>query len=110
MTSSRTVRAGFGGGALLIGGLLAVIVLAHYFTRISGVLLFWAAFVLTRPFGATVGDLLTKPVAKGGLALGTIGSSAVLLGVLVAMVIYAIVAQSRQRDLAPARIAQSVEE
>ncbi|RDS97905.1 hypothetical protein DWU95_46355, partial [Burkholderia contaminans] len=81
-----------------------------YFTRISGVLLFWAAFVLTRPFGATVGDLLTKPVAKGGLALGTIGSSAVLLGVLVAMVIYAIAAQARQRDLAPARIAQPVEE
>ncbi|WP_175971212.1 hypothetical protein [Burkholderia sp. BCC0322] len=101
---------GFGGGALLIGGLLAVIVLAHYFTQISGVLLFWAAFVLTRPFGATVGDLLTKPVAKGGLALGTIGSSAVLLGVLVAMVIYAIATQSRQRDLTPARIAQPVEE
>ncbi|WGY67801.1 hypothetical protein KEC55_13225 [Burkholderia cepacia] len=101
---------GFGGGALLIGGLLAVIVLAHYFTRISGVLLFWAAFVLTRPFGATVGDLLTKPVAKGGLALGTVGSSAVLLGVLVALVIYASVAQARRREPVPARIAQPVGE
>lgn len=101
---------GFAGGALLIGGLLAAIVLAHYFTRISGVFLFWAAFVLTRPFGATVGDLLTKPVAKGGLALGTIGSSAVLLGVLVALVIYASVTQARRRDLSPARIAQPVGE
>ncbi|KWK18137.1 hypothetical protein WT77_27550 [Burkholderia stagnalis] len=101
---------GFAGGALLIGGLLVAIVLAHYFTRISGVFLFWAAFVLTRPFGATVGDLLTKPAAKGGLALGTIGSSAVLLGVLVALVTYASVAQARRRDLSPARIAQPVGE
>ncbi|RQR51095.1 hypothetical protein DIE07_22905 [Burkholderia sp. Bp9002] len=101
---------GFAGGALLIGGLLAAILLAHYFTRISGVFLFWAAFVLTRPFGATVGDLLTKPAAKGGLALGTIGSSAVLLGVLVALVIYASVTQARRRDLSPARIAQPVGE
>ncbi|CAN0623002.1 conserved membrane protein of unknown function [Burkholderia multivorans] len=88
---------GFAGGALLIGGLLAAIVLAHYFTRLSSVLLFWAAFVLTRPFGATVGDLLTKPVAKGGLALGTIGSSAVLAGVLAVMVAYAVYSlQARQ--------------
>ncbi|MBN3790482.1 hypothetical protein [Burkholderia sp. Ac-20353] len=101
---------GFAGGALLIGGLLVVIVLAHYFTRISGVLLFWAAFVLTRPFGATVGDLLTKPVAKGGLALGTIGSSAVLLSVLVALVVYATLAQRRQPAPAVVRIAQTVEE
>ncbi|QGR88334.1 hypothetical protein FOC34_24540 [Burkholderia multivorans] len=101
---------GFGGGALLIGGLIAAIVVAHYFTRISGVLLFWAAFVLTRPFGATVGDLLTKPIAKGGLALGTVGSSAVLLGVLVAMVAYAMLAQQRQRGMTPARVAQRVDD
>lgn len=88
---------GFAGGALLIGGLLAAIVLAHYFTRLSSVFLFWAAFVLTRPFGATVGDLLTKPVAKGGLALGTIGSSAVLLSVLLALVAYATLAEMRRR-------------
>ncbi|CAN0623043.1 conserved membrane protein of unknown function [Burkholderia multivorans] len=94
---------GFAGGALLIGGLLAVIVLAHYFTRLSSVLLFWAAFVLTRPFGATVGDLLTKPVAKGGLALGTIGSSAVLAGVLAVMVAYAVYSmQARQPSAAQA--------
>ncbi len=59
--------------------------------------------------GATVGDLLTKPVAKGGLALGTVGSSALLLGVLVAMVIYASVAPVRRRELVPARIAQTAD-
>lgn len=50
---------GFGGGAILIGSLIGVVILAHYFTKISSVLLFWIAFVLTRPFGATFGDLLT---------------------------------------------------
>ncbi|MFC6840408.1 hypothetical protein [Xanthomonas theicola] len=76
---------GFLGGAALIAGALATIVLAYAFTRIDRVLLFWAAFVLTRPFGATFGDLLTKPTAKGGLDLGTLGASLVLAGILVAM-------------------------
>jgi len=53
--------------ATLITGLLIVTVLLHYFSNISGILLFWIAFVLTRPFGATFGDLLTKTTEKGGL-------------------------------------------
>ncbi|MCB2410706.1 COG4705 family protein [Hymenobacter lucidus] len=80
---------GFGGGALLIGSLLAVVMLAYYFTGISRVLLFWVAFVLTRPFGATFGDLLTKPVEKNGLGFGTQGSSLLLLVLLVGLVVYA---------------------
>ena len=79
---------GFGGGALLIGSLIALIVVLKYTTKISGVLLFWVAFVLTRPFGATFGDLLTKPIEKGGLDFGTIGSSAILAAILVGMIIY----------------------
>jgi uncharacterized membrane-anchored protein len=79
---------GFMGGAILIGSLLAVIVLLYYFTKINRVVLFWIAFVLTRPFGATFGDVLTKPVEKGGLNLGTIGSSIVLASILIAFVIY----------------------
>lgn len=81
---------GFGGGALLISGLIGLIVLAHFYTRISKVLLFWAAFVLTRPLGATLGDLLTKPHARGGLDFGTIGASAVLLVVLGVFVVHSI--------------------
>lgn len=73
---------GFMGGALLIGSLLAVLVLLWRYSRLSPVLLFWLAFVLTRPFGATFGDLLTKPVAAGGLGGGTAGASAVLLGLM----------------------------
>ncbi len=55
---------GFAGGVLLISGLLALIILAHFFSKISKTLLFWIAFVLTRPFGATMGDLLTKKQKK----------------------------------------------
>ena len=79
---------GFAGGALLIGSLLAVVVVLHYFTQLSSVLLFWVAFVLTRPFGATMGDLLTKSPDKNGLGFGTVGSSAILFGVLVVLIIY----------------------
>jgi len=79
---------GFAGGALLIAALLAAIALAYAFTRVSRTALFWATFVLTRPFGATLGDLLTKPTAKGGLDLGTVGASLILAGILVA-VLYA---------------------
>lgn len=84
---------GFAGGALLIGSLISLIAIAYYRTRVSHVVLFWMAFVLTRPFGATLGDVLTKSTEKGGLDLGTIGSSAVLAAVLVGMVCMAIWAQ-----------------
>ena len=60
---------GYEGGALVFAAGLAVIVLLYYLTGVSRVLLFWAAFILTRPLGATVGDFLDKPVADGGLAL-----------------------------------------
>ena len=60
---------GYGGGALLFGAALAILAALYFTTRISHVLLFWAAFILTRPLGATVGDFLDKPVAKGGLEL-----------------------------------------
>ena len=86
---------GFLGGAVLIGGLLTLVALATRFTGLDRVLLFWIAFVLTRPFGATFGDLLTKPVAKGGLAFGTIGSSLILAILLVVLVAYAKVREER---------------
>ncbi len=82
---------GFLGSAALIGGIIALIALAYYVTRLNRVLLFWLAFVLTRPFGATFGDLLTKPLEKGGLGFGTIGSSGILAILLVAFVTYTII-------------------
>ncbi|PBC94986.1 putative membrane-anchored protein [Streptomyces sp. Ag82_O1-15] len=80
---------GYAGGALLVTGLLAVLVALMRVPAVPNVLLFWIAFVLTRPLGATAGDFLTKPTAKGGLDLGTAGSSAVLFAVLVALMGYA---------------------
>lgn len=86
---------GFLGGAVLIGGLIALITLLSYVTRLNRILLFWIAFVLTRPFGATFGDLLTKPLEKGGLGFGTIGSSMILAILLVGFVVYASIQERR---------------
>ncbi len=86
---------GFLGGAVLIGSLLLLIILAHYFLKVSSVILFWLAFVLTRPFGATFGDLLTKPLDKGGLNFGTIGSSAILFSILMVLISLAIIKNNK---------------
>lgn len=79
---------GFFGSAFLIASLIGLTVLAYFFTKIDRVILFWIAFVLTRPFGATFGDLLTKPIIKGGLNFGTVGASIFLFALLVIMIIY----------------------
>lgn len=78
---------GFATSAMLFTGSLVFVALLHFFTKTSGVLLFWLAFVLTRPFGATFGDWLTKPLDSGGLDFGTTGASlffAVILALAVA--------------------------
>ena len=74
-------------GAFVTAGVIGIVLLLHYLTDVSEVALFWIAFVFTRPFGATFGDFLTKPIAKGGLELGTLAASGVAL-VLLAGIIY----------------------
>jgi uncharacterized membrane-anchored protein len=69
---------GYEGAALVFAGILVMIAAAYFTTRMSRTLLFWMAFILTRPLGATVGDILTKPHADGGLDLSRISSSAVI--------------------------------
>ena len=86
---------GFAGGAILISSILALVVLAYYFTKISHVVLFWVAFVLTRPFGATFGDLLTKIPDKGGFGFGTKGSSLILFTILIILIVYTSVRRNR---------------
>ncbi|MEH1828131.1 MAG: hypothetical protein V7L22_22820 [Nostoc sp.] len=86
---------GFAGGSLLIAALLTLVLAAYYYTQISQVMLFWIAFVLTRPFGATLGDILTKPHAKGGLDFGTIGSSIVLVSILGVCIIFTTLKQKK---------------
>jgi uncharacterized membrane-anchored protein len=90
---------GFAGGALLIGSLIAAVVAAKYVTRISHVVLFWLAFVLTRPFGATLGDFLSKPLDHGGLGFGTVGSSAALAVTLIVLVAGAVWSTRRERAM-----------
>jgi uncharacterized membrane-anchored protein len=94
--TADTAGLGYKGGALLFGAILALIALAHYRTRISNTILFWAAFIVTRPLGAVVGDFLDKPPSAGGLALSRYSASAVLLA-LVAAFIYFIPQRAAQR-------------
>jgi uncharacterized membrane-anchored protein len=77
---------GFFGGAALVGSVIALVALLYKITSINKIFLFWAAFILTRPFGATFGDLLTKPIVKGGFGFGTVGSSMVLVAILVSVI------------------------
>jgi len=78
---------GYEGGALVFGAALAVVVLLFYRTQVSRVGLFWAAFILTRPLGATVGDFLDKPVSDGGLNLSRPLASAVIAAFIVALIV-----------------------
>ncbi len=77
---------GFERGALVFAGLIALVAAAHYFTKISDSVLFWAAYILTRPLGATLGDTLTKPHTEGGLNLSRVTSSLVIACVIVALI------------------------
>jgi uncharacterized membrane-anchored protein len=78
---------GYEGGALVFAAGLAVVVLLYYFTDISRVLLFWAAFILTRPLGATIGDFLDKPISNGGLALSRPLASAAIAAIIIVCVL-----------------------
>lgn len=77
--TADTAGLGYGGGALIFSAMLALIVAAYYATNISRILLFWLAFILTRPLGAVVGDFLDKPLDSGGLALSRYSASAALM-------------------------------
>jgi len=90
--TADTAGLGYRGGAIVFSVLLAVVAAAYYRTNISRTVLFWAAFILTRPLGAVVGDFLDKPLNAGGLALSRYSASAALV-----MIIIACILVSRQR-------------
>ena len=85
--TADTAGLGYTGAAVVFGGLLALVVAAYYWTSVSRTLLFWAAFILTRPLGAVVGDFLDKPVSAGGLALSRYSASAALLTFIVVAIL-----------------------
>ncbi len=78
---------GYEGGALVFGAALVAVAALYYWTSVSRVTLFWVAFILTRPLGATVGDFLDKPVSQGGLNLSRPLASAVIAAIIVALII-----------------------
>jgi uncharacterized membrane-anchored protein len=87
--TADTAGLGYLGSAVIFSGLLLIVLFGYFYTNLSRVVLFWAAFVLTRPLGAVVGDFLDKPVAQGGLALSPYSATFALLAViLLSMVIF----------------------
>lgn len=94
--TATTFGLGFERGALVFAGLIALVAAAHRFTKLPDSVLFWAAYILTRPLGATLGDTLTKSHAEGGLALGRFTST---LSMIAAMVV--VILSTSQRKPAP---------
>ncbi|WP_027080450.1 membrane protein [Luteimonas mephitis] len=94
--TADTAGLGYAGSAMVFGSLLLLVALAYFRTGISRTVLFWAAFVLTRPLGAVVGDFLDKPLQQGGLDVSRYAASAALLG-LVAMLVLALPHRAAQR-------------
>lgn len=85
--TADTAGLGYTGAAVVFGGLLALVLAAYYWTSVSRTLLFWAAFILTRPLGAVVGDFLDKPLSAGGLALSRYSASAALLAFMLTAIL-----------------------
>ena len=79
---------GYSASALIFAGMLALVALAHVALRLNAVLAFWTAYILTRPLGASVGDYLSQPKGEGGLALGTVLTSAIFLALIGAVIVY----------------------
>ncbi len=86
--AADTAGLGYAGGALVFGSILLAIAVAYYQTNISRTILFWAAFIFTRPLGAVVGDFLDKPMSDGGLALSRYSASATLLTLIVLCIFF----------------------
>jgi uncharacterized membrane-anchored protein len=85
---AETTGLGYAMSALVFGALIAVITTGYYYFRINAVLAFWLAYILTRPLGASIGDLLSQPAKAGGLGWGTTGTSMVFLSMIANLVIY----------------------
>jgi uncharacterized membrane-anchored protein len=85
---SEKMSLGYVVAALAFGGLIALVTVAHFGVRLNAVLAFWIAYILTRPFGASIGDYLSQPSGDGGLGLGTVVTSALFLVTILALVIY----------------------
>jgi uncharacterized membrane-anchored protein len=98
------MKLGYGPSALIFGAVIAAITLAHYVFKLNAVLAFWLAYILTRPLGASMGDLLSQPAANGGLGLGTTSTSIVFLVVILGLVTF--ITRQHKQQLALAGVSK----
>ena len=89
--------------ALIFGGLIAIVTFAHFRLKLNAIWAFWMAYILTRPLGASLGDYLSQPRDHGGLGLGTVGTSALFLTLILALVVYLTITR---RDMTPPEVVQ----
>ena len=97
---AESLKLGYLHSALIFGAGIALVTLAHYAFKLNAVLAFWLAYILTRPLGASFGDLLSQPSTNGGLGLGTVGTSVIFLTVITALIVYMTAAQRRLEAVA----------
>jgi uncharacterized membrane-anchored protein len=90
---------GYGQSLLVFGVAIAIIALSYRFFRLNAVLAFWLAYILTRPLGASLGDLLSQPTTNGGFGFGSVGTSMLFLAMIVSLVIYLSLKQKQQAAL-----------
>lgn len=92
---SEFLKLGYTLSVVIFAAAIAVIAAAYYYLKINGVLAFWLAYILTRPLGASIGDLLSQPAKNGGYSLGTVGTSILFLSVITSLIIYLSLKQKR---------------
>ena len=92
---AESLKLGYFNSALIFGAGIAIVTFCFYVFKINAILAFWLAYILTRPFGASFGDLLSQPAGNGGLGLGTVGTSALFLTVILGLIAYMTRAQHR---------------
>lgn len=100
---AEALKLGYAQSALVFGVLIAIVTIGYYYFRMNAVLAFWIAYILTRPLGASTGDLLSQPTTNGGFGFGTVGTSMLFLSIIMSLVIYL---SLKQKKLAPMPIDQ----
>ncbi|MEH2009148.1 MAG: hypothetical protein V7K81_29350, partial [Nostoc sp.] len=85
---AEALKVGYAQSALIFGASIAIIATGYYYFRMNAVLAFWLAYILTRPLGASIGDLLSQSATNGGFGFGTVGTSMLFLSIIASLVIY----------------------
>jgi len=101
--AAEGLNLGYAQAALIFGALIALVTYGHYFLRLNSILAFWIAYILTRPLGASFGDLLSQPVSNGGLGLGTVMTSMIFFATITSLVTFMTILQ-RRRPFVTARL------